>query len=40
MQDEGPSGERETNFILIHDDDIDMSLQSAKIIEISQEQQT
>ena len=40
MQDEGPSGERETNFILIHDDDTDMGPESAKIREVIQEQQT
>ena len=39
MQDEGPSGERETDFILIHDDDTDTGPQSAKLREIIQEQQ-
>ena len=40
MQDEGPSGERETDFILIHDDDTNTGPQSAKLREIIQEQQT
>ena len=39
MQDEGPSGERETDFILLHDDDIYTGPQSAKLREIIQEQQ-
>ena len=38
MQDEGPSGEpsceRETDFILIHDDDTNTGPQSAKLREI------
>ena len=40
MQDEGPSSERETDFILLHDDDTDMGPQSAKLREIIQEQKT
>ena len=44
MKDEGPSGEpsgeRETDFILIHDDDIDTGPQSAKLREIIEEHQT
>ena len=40
MQDEGPLGEQETDFILIHDDDTDMGPQSTKLREIIQEQQT
>ena len=39
MQDEGPSGERDTDFILIHDDDTDTGPQSAHVREIIQEQQ-
>ncbi len=38
MHDEGPSGERETDFILLHDDDTDV--ESAKLRRIIQEQQT
>ena len=42
MQDEGPSGEpsseRETVFVLLHDDDTDRDPQSAKLKEIIQEQ--
>ena len=40
MQDEGPSGEQETDFILIHDDDTDTGPQSAKHREIIEEQKT
>ena len=40
MQDEEPSCEQETDFILIHDDDTDTGPQSAKLREIIQEQQT
>ena len=43
MQDEGPSGEpsgeQESEFILLHDDDIDTDPQSAQLKEIIQEQQ-
>ena len=38
MHDEGPSGEREADFILIHDDDTDV--ESAKLRRTIQEQQT
>ena len=44
MQDQGPSGEpsgeRETDFILLHDDDTDTGPQSTKLREIIQEQKT
>ena len=40
MHDEGPLGERETDFILLHDDDTDIGPQSAQLKEIIQEQQT
>ena len=39
LQDEGPSGERETDFILIEGDDTDMGPQSTNLREIIQEQQ-
>ena len=43
MQDEGPLGEplgeRETEFVLLHDDDTDTEPKSAQIKEIIQEQQ-
>ena len=39
MHDEGPSGERETDFILIEGDDTDMRPQNAQLREIIQEQQ-
>ena len=43
MQDEGPSGEpsgeRETEFVLLHDDDTDTKPTSAQLKEIIQEQQ-
>ena len=38
MHGEGPSGEQETKFILIHDDDT--NVESAKLRGIIQEQQT
>ena len=34
MHDEGPSGERETEFVLLHDDDINIDPQSAQLKEI------
>lgn len=37
LQEEGPLGERETNFNLIEGDDTDMALQSANLREIIQE---
>jgi len=37
LQEEGPSGERETDFILIQDDDTDMGSQSANLRDIIQE---
>lgn len=39
LQEEGPSGERETDFILIQGDDTDMGPQSTNLREIIQEQQ-
>jgi len=38
LQEEGPSGERETDFILIEGDDTDMGPQSANLKEIIKEQ--
>ena len=38
IHDEGPSGEQETNFILIQDDDTDLGSPSSKFREIIQEQ--
>ena len=40
MQDEGPSSERGTDFILLHDDDTNTGPQSAQLREIIQEQLT
>jgi len=34
MHDEGPSGEQETEFILLHDDDINTDPQGAQLKEI------
>lgn len=39
MQDKGPSGERETDFILVHDDVTNIGSQNAHLREIIQEQQ-
>lgn len=39
LHDEGPSGEQETDFILIQDDDTDLGPQSSKLKEVIQEQQ-
>ena len=39
LQDEGPSGERETDFILIEGDDTDMGPHSTNLKEVIQEQQ-
>ena len=40
MQEEGPSGERETEFILLHDDETDAEPTNAELTEIIQEQQS
>lgn len=39
LQDEGPSGEHDTDFILIEGDDTDMGSQSTNLKEVIQEQQ-
>ena len=39
LQEEGPSGEKETDFILIEDDDTDLGPQSTNLREIIKEQQ-
>ena len=39
LDDEGPSRGKETNFILIQDDDTNLGSQSSKLKEIIQEQQ-
>ena len=38
MQDEGPSGERETEFVLLHDDETDTEPTNAQLKEIIQNQ--
>ena len=39
LHDEGPSGEQETDFILIEGDDTDLGSQISKLKEVIQEQQ-
>ena len=40
VQDEGPSGEQETEFILLHDDETDTEPTNAELREIIQEQKS
>ena len=40
VQEEGPSGEQETEFILLHDDETDAEPTNAELTEIIQEQQS
>ena len=40
MQEEGPSGERETKFVLLHNNETDTEPTNAELREIIQEQQS
>ena len=40
MQEEGPSGEQETEFVLLQDDETDVEPTNEELIEIIREQQS